>query len=150
MMSALRRSTVMTVCPSRARRAAVASPIPDPAPVTAIVPILAFAFLASCATTPDFPPPNDLWESFTGQLQYITPERSIIGEFTAARHGDDFRLEFSKGGAVTLLKLAQHDGLLRAVSLREALMAVDRAWNHAGHEFNVGRVTEPAPVRRSA
>jgi hypothetical protein len=29
-------------------------------------------------------------------------------------------------------------------------MAIDRAWNHAGHEFNVGRVTEPVPVRRSA
>ena len=63
---------------------------------------------------PDLPMPDSHWESFTGQLQYITPERSVIGEFTAARHGGDFRLEFSKGGAVTLLKLAAHDGLILA------------------------------------
>ena len=75
---------------------------------------LSLALLAGCATAPDFPPPNDLWETFTGQLQYATPERSVIGEFTAARHADDFRLEFSKGGAVTLLKLARHGDLIRA------------------------------------
>ena len=76
--------------------------------------LLAILVLAGCATAPDFPPPNDLWETFTGQLQYATPEQSVIGEFTAARHGDDFRLEFSKGGAVTLLKLARHGDVIRA------------------------------------
>ena len=65
------------------------------------------------------------------------------------------KVDFEIGDAVDKLvrfELVQHcdNGLLRAVSLREALMAVDRAWNHAGHEFNVGRVTEPVPVRRSA
>jgi hypothetical protein len=75
---------------------------------------LTLALLAGCATAPDFPAPNDRWESFTGQLQYATPERSVVGEFTAARHGEDFRLEFSKGGAVTLLKLAGHGGFIRA------------------------------------
>jgi hypothetical protein len=85
-----------------------------PSNVKTFASILALAALAGCATAPDFPAPNDLWESFTGQLQYVTPERSIIGEFTAARHGDDFRLEFSKGGAVTLLKLARHGDLILA------------------------------------
>jgi len=75
---------------------------------------LTLTLLAGCATAPDFPAPNDLWKSFTGQLQYATPERSVVGEFTAARHGDDFRLEFSKGGAVTLLKLACHGDFIRA------------------------------------
>jgi hypothetical protein len=76
--------------------------------------LFALAILAGCANAPDFPPPNDLWESFTGQLQYRAPERSIVGEFTAARHGEDFRMEFSKGGAVTLLKLARHGDLILA------------------------------------
>lgn len=76
--------------------------------------LLALTLLAGCATAPDFPAPNDLWESFTGQLQYLTPKRSMIGEFTAARHGEDFRLEFSKGGAMTLLKLARHGDFIRA------------------------------------
>lgn len=76
--------------------------------------LLAILALASCATSPDFPAPTAQWETFTGQLQYVTPERSVVGEFTAARHGGEFRLEFSKGGAVTLLKLARHGDILRA------------------------------------
>lgn len=73
--------------------------------------IVAFA---GCATAPEFPAPNDLWETFTGQLHYISPERSLVGEFTAARHGEDFRLDFSKGAAFPLLRLSQHGELLRA------------------------------------
>jgi hypothetical protein len=65
------------------------------------------------------------------------------------------KVDFEIGDAVDKLvrfQLVEHrdDGLLRAVSLREALMAIDRAWSHAGHEFNAGHITEPAPVRRSA
>jgi hypothetical protein len=67
----------------------------------------------------------------------------------------EIKVDFEIGDAVDKLvrfELVRHsnDGLLRAVSLREALIALDRAWNHAGHEFNAGHVTEPAPVRRSA
>jgi hypothetical protein len=76
--------------------------------------IFACFILAGCATAPTFPAPNADWKSFTGQLQYVTPARSIIGEFTATRHGDEFRLEFSKGGAMTLLKLARHGDLILA------------------------------------
>jgi hypothetical protein len=69
--------------------------------------------LAGCASQPIFPQPDRLWESFTGQLQYLTPGRSLIGEFTAARHGEDFYLEFSKGGAFPLLKLSRHGDFVR-------------------------------------
>jgi hypothetical protein len=76
-----------------------------------------------------------------------------IEEFLDAAMG--LKVDFEIGDAVDKLvhfELIRHcdDGLLRAVSLREALMALDRAWNHAGHEFNVGRMTEPTPFRRSA
>jgi hypothetical protein len=70
--------------------------------------------LASCASVPQFPQPNSLWESFSGQLQYVTPERSLVGEFVASRHAQDFQLEFSKGGAVPLMKLARHGAFARA------------------------------------
>jgi hypothetical protein len=67
----------------------------------------------------------------------------------------DLKVDFEIGDAVDKLvrfDLVRHcdDGLLRAVSLREGLMALDRAWSHAGHEFSLGHVTEPAPARRSA
>ena len=69
---------------------------------------------AGCALTPEFSAPDDQWDTFTGQLHYLSPERSLVGEFTAARHGADFRLDFSKGAAIPLLKLSQHGEVLRA------------------------------------
>ena len=79
-----------------------------------LIALIALIALAACANSPDFPAPTAQWETFTGQLQYVTKERSVIGEFTAARHSGEFRLEFSKAGAVTLLKLARHGDVLRA------------------------------------
>src|SRR5688500_2911382 len=70
--------------------------------------------VAGCAVTPEFPAPDDQWDTFTGQLHYLSPERSLVGEFTAARYGRDFRLDFSKGAAFPLLKLSQHGEVLRA------------------------------------
>ena len=79
---------------------------------------LAAVFSPGCATPSvsngSFPQPTDLWESFSGQLQYVSPGNSVIGEFVAARHADDFHLEFSKGGAVPLIKVSRHAGLARA------------------------------------
>jgi hypothetical protein len=67
----------------------------------------------------------------------------------------EIKVDFEIGDAVDKLvrfQLIRHcdDGLLHAVSLREALMALDRAWSHAGHEFSAGHITEPLPARRSA
>ena len=80
--------------------------------------LIALVFtLCGCATTPqaeEFPQPTNLWESFSGQLQYVTPGHSVIGEFAASRHSSDFHLEFSKGGAVPLIKVSRHEQLARA------------------------------------
>jgi hypothetical protein len=73
--------------------------------------------VCGCANAPQaqqFPQPSDLWESFSGQLQYVTPGHSVIGEFVASRHAADFHFEFSKGGAVPLIKVSRHDQLARA------------------------------------
>jgi hypothetical protein len=71
------------------------------------------------------------------------------------------KVDFEIGDAVDKLVRFQllresGDGLLHALPLREALMAIDRAWSHAGHDFSVGHdlgaghTTETIPARRSA
>lgn len=73
---------------------------------------LALAF-AGCVAPQNFPEPDKSWPSYSGQLRYVTAGRSLIGEFVASAHGDDFHLEFSKGGAVPLLRVARHGALAR-------------------------------------
>ena len=83
----------------------------------ALIPLTIAVAVCGCATTPQaqqFPQPTNLWESFDGQLQYVTPDHSVIGEFVASRHSADFHLEFSKGGAVPLIKVSRHEQLARA------------------------------------
>ncbi len=71
--------------------------------------------LGGCATPLAFPEPDRSWKSYSGQLQYATPARSLIGEFVASQNGKgDFRLEFSKGGSVPLLRVSRHGELARA------------------------------------
>jgi len=62
---------------------------------------------AGCATRPVFPEPDASWQTSSGQLQYTTAERSLIGEFVVSQRPGSFRLEFSKGGAVPLLRIAR-------------------------------------------
>src|SRR5438045_1592203 len=79
------------------------------------LPVFLAAFaLGGCATAPSFPEPTAKWQSYTGQLQYVMPTRSVIGEFAASRLGDDFRLEFSKGGSVPLIRISKHGDFARA------------------------------------
>lgn len=70
--------------------------------------------LTGCATVPTFPEPDASWTMSSGQLQYVTAERSVIGEFTAWKRANDFRLEFTKGGAFTLLRVDRHGMHARA------------------------------------
>ena len=76
--------------------------------------LLLTLLLAGCVAAPTFPEPNAQWTTFHGQLQYVTAERSLIGEFSAAQHAGDFRLEFSKGGAVPLIKVQRSSQAARA------------------------------------
>ncbi|MEO8352132.1 MAG: hypothetical protein ABI680_10410 [Chthoniobacteraceae bacterium] len=79
-----------------------------------ITPFLPLVF-ASCANqNPPFPSPTAVWKTDSGQLQYATSKRSIIGEFTATHLGGDLRFEFSKGGTLPLLKLVRTGNTIRA------------------------------------
>jgi len=83
----------------------------------AFIPLATALCLCACASTHEaqqFPQPTNLWESFDGQLQLVSPGHSVIGEFEAARFSGDFHLEFSKGGAVPLIKVSRPGQLARA------------------------------------
>jgi hypothetical protein len=79
-----------------------------------VVSMLAAAVLGGCSTVPAFPEPDSRWRTHTGQLQYSTPEKRVIGEFAVSRSGGDFRLDFTKGGAVPLIRVARHGEHARA------------------------------------
>ena len=70
--------------------------------------------LGACSSTPKFSEPTAAWQSRTGQLQYVMPERSIIGEFAVSHSDGDFRLDFTKGGSVPLMRVARHAEFARA------------------------------------
>jgi hypothetical protein len=70
--------------------------------------------LVGCATVPPFPEPDRSWQTFNGQLQYITTRSRVIGEFEASRKGGDFRLAFTKGGAVPMIRVSRHQQYARA------------------------------------
>lgn len=76
--------------------------------------LTACAVLAGCASVPPFPEPDKTWQSFNGQLQYITKERRVIGEFEASSRNGDFRLQFTKGGSVPLIRVSRHQQYARA------------------------------------
>jgi len=79
------------------------------------VSLLAACFvLAGCATVPPFPEPDKSWQTFNGQLQYITTGHRLIGEFEASSRDGDFRLQFTKGGAVPMIRISRHQQYARA------------------------------------
>jgi hypothetical protein len=69
---------------------------------------------AGCATAPPFPEPDKSWQTFNGQLQYITAGNRLIGEFEASGQNGDFQFQFTKGGAVPLIRVSRHRQYARA------------------------------------
>lgn len=64
--------------------------------------------LAGCASKLVFPEPDATWQTSSGQLRYTTATQSLIGEFVVSQRAGHFRLDFSKGGAVPLLRIARN------------------------------------------
>jgi len=68
------------------------------------------ATLSSCQTTitRSFPTPGDNWNNAYGQLQYVTPKRSVIGEAVITRNGtQDFQLDYTAGPGVPLIRVRE-------------------------------------------
>ena len=75
---------------------------------------LAAGLLAGCSTY-QFKTPAANWQTQIGQLQYISPKRSIIGETVVTRMGDnDFQLDFMTGPGLSILKLRKDGNKGRA------------------------------------
>jgi hypothetical protein len=70
--------------------------------------------LGGCASLPTFPEPDRSWQTKSGQLQYVTAGKRVIGEVEVSRRGGDFRLQFTKGGAVPLILVSRHGQNARA------------------------------------
>jgi hypothetical protein len=64
--------------------------------------------LVGCAAAPTFPEPDSTWVTASGQLRYVTGDRSAIGEFVVSKRANDLRLDFVKGGAVPLIRVDRH------------------------------------------
>lgn len=80
---------------------------------------VAFGLLASlpaCQTVQrQFPTPNASWRTSIGQLQYVTRQRSVIGETVVSRHGaQEFQLDFTAGAGLPLMKLRETGASARA------------------------------------
>lgn len=62
-----------------------------------------------------FPTPDAHWHTMTGQLQYVTPQRSVIGDCVVSMLGDEqFQLDFVAGPGFPLMKLRQSGGIASA------------------------------------
>lgn len=71
-------------------------------------------FLAGCSAY-QFATPSAQWQTRIGQLQYISPKHSIIGETVVTRNGDqDFQLDFMTGPGLPILKLRKEGDRGRA------------------------------------
>jgi hypothetical protein len=67
---------------------------------------LAAALLLAACSTYQFATPTANWQTLIGQLQYISPKHSIIGETVVTRSGDEeFQLDFMAGPGLPILKL---------------------------------------------
>ena len=74
--------------------------------------------LSGCQTPFSFPTPDSHWRTMTGQLQYVTPQRSVIGDCVVSTlHDDQFQLDFVAGPGFPLMKLRQAGRMARAEGL---------------------------------
>lgn len=76
-----------------------------------------FVGLSACQMTParEYPTPGAGWHTSVGQLQYATPQRSVIGEAVVSSLGtQDFQLDFTAGPGVPLMRLRETGNSARA------------------------------------
>jgi len=53
-----------------------------------------------------FAPPTEAWRTSVGQVQYATPERTLVGDAIVSRYGSDqFQFDFLLGPGVPALRL---------------------------------------------
>ena len=79
---------------------------------------LLMGLLAACQTPREFSAPGSHWKNAQGQLQYTTPQRSVIGEIVLSGNGlQDFQLDYLAGPGVPLMRLREAGPVARAEGL---------------------------------
>jgi len=73
---------------------------------------LLFMF-AGCQSAREFSAPESHWKNAQGQLQYTTPQRSVIGEIVLSRNGQDFQFDYLAGPGVPLMRLRMSGDVVR-------------------------------------
>lgn len=74
--------------------------------------------LAACQSARDFPAPGSHWKNAHGQLQYRTPQRSVIGEAVLSGNGtEEFQLDFLAGPGLPLMRLRESGDVARMEGL---------------------------------
>lgn len=88
-----------------------------------------------------FAPPTEAWRTSVGQVQYVSPERTLVGDAIVSRHGSDqFQFDFLLGPGVPALRLRM-DGERAAA---EGLFARG-SWS--GKSSKPGRMTKWVALR---
>ncbi len=67
--------------------------------------LLVFALCFAGCATHQFAPPSGQWKTRSGQLLYKEGDRSIVGELNVSSIGKNAKLEFTKGGALSLIRV---------------------------------------------
>lgn len=133
--------------------------------------------LTACQTTQvtqEFPTPGRNWRTSIGQLQYTSPQRSVVGEAVVSTLGArDFQLEYTAGPGVPLMRLSEIDSTARAeglfargswqgdparasrpvatwLALREALVAVNATGRRAAIAQSPAGVETPWTAKASS
>ena len=67
---------------------------------------VAVLIFTGCQSVREFPAPSPHWKTAQGQLQYTTPQRSVIGEVALSSDGaQNFQLDYLAGPGVPLMRL---------------------------------------------
>lgn len=103
--------------------------------IRALAPGALLLLAAGCATKP-FPEQNASARPLTGQVYYVGPKRSFVGEFTARVSATDFQLDVSKGPGLSLFSVRESGGTLARVEAPGG-----RHWQGNPRRFT------PGPVR---
>jgi hypothetical protein len=73
------------------------------------------ALLTACQSPHTFSKPDASWQTHVGQLKHTSDQRTLVGEVVVQRRGgQDFQLDFLKGGSFPLLSLRQDATTARA------------------------------------
>ena len=112
--------------------------------------------LAGCATMRQFPAPNPNAKTLSGQVHYISPKRSFVGDFTAQVSDTDFQFDISKGPGVSLISIRESGGRLAHIEAMghswtgnpRFAPGILRNWLSLG-DVLAGRPTPNARVTRS-